>query len=85
MRTNHLFVIDSDSSGHRLSLDGDAIGAFRTLNGAEAKAVAIARLLVPTATLRFALDFKWTLSEVELRAATFACPYEVASTAKGEA
>ena len=84
MQTNHLFVIDSDSSGHRLSLDGGELGEFRTLNAAEAKALDIARLFSPTATIHFALDFKWTLSEGEIRTATFPCPREVASAAKGE-
>jgi hypothetical protein len=73
MRTNHLFVIDSDSSGHRLSLDGDKIGKFHTLSAAEGKALNIARLFSPAATIHFALDFKWTLSEVEIRTATFRC------------
>jgi hypothetical protein len=72
-RTNHLFVIDSDSSGHRLSVDGDEVGKFRTLKGAETKATEIGRIFFPAATLRFALDFKWTLSEVEIRAATLEC------------
>jgi hypothetical protein len=83
MQTDHLFVIDSDSSGHRLFLDGDEIGAFRTLNVAEAKAAAIARGLFPVATLDFALDFKWTLSDVEIRTASFTYPREAASTVKG--
>jgi hypothetical protein len=82
--TNHLFVIDSDCSGDRLSLDGDEAGKFRTLREAEAKAVAIARRFVPTPTVHFALDFKWTLSEVEIRTATFTGPRKVVSIAEGE-
>jgi hypothetical protein len=76
MRTNNLFVIDSHSSGHCLSLDGGEIGKFRTLNSADAKALDIARLCSPTAPIHFALDFKWTLSEVEIRTAAFPCPRE---------
>ena len=74
MRTNHLFLIDSDTSGHRLSVDGNGIGRFTTLNAAEAKAAQIARRFMPEATLRFELDFKWTLSDLEVRAATLAVP-----------
>ena len=72
-QTNHLFLIDSDSFGHRLSVDGEAVGKFRTLKLAEAKATEIGRLFVPEATLRFEMDFKWTLSEVEIRAAMLEC------------
>jgi hypothetical protein len=75
MRTNHLFLIDSDSSGHRLSVDGNAIGCFDTLHAAEAKAAQLAWLFVPEATLRFELDFKWTLSDSEIRVATVECTY----------
>ena len=70
MRTSHIFLIDSDSSGHRLSVDGNGIGTFATLGAAEAKAADIAQRFVPAATLRFELDFKWTLSDLEIRAAT---------------
>jgi hypothetical protein len=72
MRNSHVFIIDSDSSGHRLSVDGDEIGKFRTLKAAEARAFELGRVFLPT-TIRFALDFKWTLSDVELRAATLQC------------
>jgi hypothetical protein len=75
MRTNHLFLIDSDSSGHRLSVDGNGIGRFATLDAAEAKATQIARRFMPEATLRFELDFKWTLSDSEIRVATVECTY----------
>ena len=75
MRTNHLFLIDSDSSGHRLSVDGNGIGRFATLDAAEAKATQIARRFMPEATLRFELDFKWTLSDSEIRVATVECQY----------
>ena len=70
MSTSHIFLIDSDSSGHRLSVDGNGTGTFPTLGAAEAKATHIARRFWPTATLRFELDFKWTLSDSEIRAAT---------------
>jgi hypothetical protein len=69
MSTSHTFVIDSDSSGHRLSFDGSHIGTFETLEAAEAAATTLARLFVPGATLRFELDFKWTLTDLETRAA----------------
>ena len=76
MQTNHLFLIESDSSGHRLSIDGNGSGIFTTLGAAEAKAVHIARSFSPAATLRFELDFKWTLSDLEMRAATLEVPQE---------
>jgi hypothetical protein len=74
MRTSHLFLIDSDRTGHRLSVDGNPIGLFPTLGVAEAEATRIARRFVTAATLRFELDFKWTLSDSEIRAATLPCP-----------
>ena len=74
MRTNHTFLIDSDSAGHRLSVDGHNCGTFATLEAAEAAASHIARHCVPTAALRFELDFMWTLSDLEIRAATLDCP-----------
>jgi hypothetical protein len=74
MRTIHLFLIDSDRSGHRLAVDGNGVGTFPTLGAAEATANHIARSFVPAATLRFELDFKWTLSDSELRAATLEFP-----------
>jgi hypothetical protein len=70
MRTNHFFLIESDSSGHRLSIDANKGGTFTTLCAAEAKAIHIARSFLPLATLSFELDFKWTLSDFEIRAAT---------------
>ena len=74
MRTNHLFLIDSDSAGHRLSVDGHNFGRFATLEAAEAAGNCIARCFAPTAALRFELDFKWTLSDSEIRAAKLVCP-----------
>ena len=69
MRTSHVFLIDSDSSEYRLSVDGNRIGKFPTLAAATSEAAEIARRFVPAATLRFELDFKWTLSDSEIRAA----------------
>lgn len=74
MRTSHVFIIDSDGSTHRLSVDGNRIGTYPTLPAATSEAAAIARRFVPMATLRFGLDFKWTLSDSEIRAATLECP-----------
>jgi hypothetical protein len=74
MTTNHIFLVNSDSSGHRLSVDGNEIGTFATLNEAEEQAVHIARGYVPAATLSFELDFKWTLTDLEVHAATLECP-----------
>jgi hypothetical protein len=74
MRTSHIFLIDSDSSGHRLTVDGNGTGTFPTLGAAEAKATQIARRFFPAAALRFELDFKWTLSDLEIRAATIEVP-----------
>ena len=74
MQTNHIFLIDSDSAAHRLSLDGYGVGTFTTLTAAEQKATRIAQLFAPKATPDFAIDFKWTLSDCEIRAAVLACP-----------
>jgi len=74
MRTNHFFLIESDSSGHRLSIDGNESGTFTTLCAAEAKAIHIAQSFLPLATLHFELDFKSTLSDFEIRAATLEVP-----------
>jgi hypothetical protein len=68
--SSHTFVIESDSSRHRLSLDGAEIGTFPTLLGAETEAAHLAEVFAPHLTLRFELDFKWTLSDLEIRAAT---------------
>lgn len=74
MPTIHIFLIDSDSSGHRLTVDGNGAGTFPTLGAAEAKATHLARRFLPAATLRFELDFRWTLSDLEIRAATLQVP-----------
>jgi hypothetical protein len=70
MRKNYNFLIDSDRSGHKLSLNGQEIATFATLDAAEAEANKIANRAVPGANLRFELDFMWTLTDLELRAAT---------------
>ena len=69
MQANHIFLIESDSTGHRLSVDGRASGAFATRDAAEAAGGNIAQRLVPAAALTFELDFKWTLSDLEIRVA----------------
>jgi hypothetical protein len=74
MRKSHLFLIESDASGHRLSVDGSWIGTFKTLGTAEEQAAHFARRFVAAPPLRFELDFKWTLSDVEIRAATMDFP-----------
>jgi hypothetical protein len=75
MRTTHIFLIESDASGHRLTVDGSGTGTFSTLGAAEAKATHIARRFSLAARLRFDLDFKWTLSDLEIRAATLELPH----------
>ena len=70
MRKNDLFLIESDGSGNRLSLNGQSIARFSTLDAAEAEARRVANRAVPGASLKFELDFKWTLSDLEIRAAT---------------
>ena len=70
MQKNDLFLIESDRSGNRLSVNGRDIARFATLDAAEEEARMIASRVVPEASLRFELDFKWTLSNLEIRAAT---------------
>jgi len=70
MQQNDLFLIESDWSGSKLSLNGQEIAKFATLDAAEAEAQQIAGHEVPGALLKFELDFKWTLSGLEIRAAT---------------
>lgn len=73
MRTRHVFLIDSDPTGHQLSVDGLKIGTFTTLSAAESTAQHIAGGFGSRTSLRFGLDFKWTLSDWEIRAATLEC------------
>jgi hypothetical protein len=77
MRRRKVFLIESESSRHKLLLDGREISTFATLGAAEAEANEIANRLVPGANLRFELDFKWTLSDLEIRAATLEANQEV--------
>jgi hypothetical protein len=70
MRKNHYFLIDSERAEHKLSLNGQEIATFATLDAAETEANKVANRLVPGANLRFELDFKWTLTDLEMRAAT---------------
>jgi hypothetical protein len=70
MRTGYNFLIDSDLSGHKLLLNGQEIATFATLDAAEAAAARVVSHAVPGARLRFELDFKWTLTDLETRAAT---------------
>jgi len=70
MRQSYNFVIDSESSGHTLLLNGQKIARFATLDAAEAEANRLADSAVPGAILNFELDFKWTLTDLEIRAAT---------------
>jgi hypothetical protein len=70
MQKNDLFLIESDRSGNKLSLNGQDIATFATLDAAKAEAKKVAGRTVPGASLKFDLDFKWTLSDLEIRAAT---------------
>jgi hypothetical protein len=70
MQSNNTFVIESELSRHRLFLNGQEIATFTTLDGAEAEANKVANRALPGATLRFELDYKWTLSDLEIRVAT---------------
>jgi hypothetical protein len=70
MQNSDLFLIESDQSGNRLSLNGQSVATFATLDAAEAEAQRVANRAVPGVSLKFNLEFKWTLSELEIRAAT---------------
>ena len=63
------FLIESEPARHKLYLNGQVVATFATLDAAEAEANKIARRDVPGVRLRFGLDFKWTLSDQELRVA----------------
>ena len=73
MTTDNTFLIESGRSRHRLSLNGRELSSFTTLEAAETEARDIAAYLAPGTALRFELDFKWTLSDLEIRAATLTC------------
>jgi hypothetical protein len=80
MRHRNTFLIESESSRHELTLNGRKISTFATLGAAEAEANKVANRLVPGANLRFELDFKWTLSDLEIRAAILECESGKAAT-----
>jgi hypothetical protein len=82
MQKNDLFLIESDRSGNKLSLNGRDIATFATLDAAEVEAQEVASRAVPGASLKFELDFKWTLSELEIRAATLERVSEEASVGR---
>jgi hypothetical protein len=70
MRKSYTFLIESERSGHRLLVNGQKVATFATLDAAKAEAARVAGCALPGATLRFELDFKWTLTDLEIRAAT---------------
>src|SRR5260370_1050418 len=70
MRKSYIFLIESERSRNKLFLNGQEIATFATLDAAKAEANKVATRTVPGATLRFELDFKWTLTDLEIRAAT---------------
>jgi len=72
MRKSYNFFIESERAGHKLVLNGQEIATFTTLDAAEAEANKIADRTVPGAHIRFELDFMWTLTDLEMRAATLA-------------
>ena len=76
MQANNVFLIESEQSSHRLVFNGQQIGTFATLDAAERKAAELAERVFPGVTLRFELDFKWTLSDLEIRSATVEAPSE---------
>jgi len=70
MTKSYTFLIESERSRNKLLLNGQEIATFATLEAAEAEANKVAGRAVPGATLKFELDFKWTLTDLEIRAAT---------------
>jgi hypothetical protein len=70
MSHEHTFLIESGQARHNLVLDGKTLGSFPTLEAAEAEANRIARRAAPGASLRFGLDLKSTLMDLEIRCAT---------------
>jgi len=66
---SYTFLIESERSRNKLFLNGQEIATFATLEAAEAEANKVANRTIPGATLRFELDFKWTLTDLEIRAA----------------
>jgi hypothetical protein len=76
MRKSYNFLIESERSRNKLFLNGQEIAMFATLDAAQAEAKRVANRVVPGATLRFELDFKWTLSDLEIRVARLECGVE---------
>ena len=70
MTKSYTFLIESERSRNKLLLNGQEIATFATLEAAEAEANKVANRTIPGATLRFELDFKWTLTDLEIRVAT---------------
>ena len=70
MRNINNFLIESDGTKHDLVVDAQNIGRFTTLKAAEAAANDIAGGIAPGVSLKFELDFKTTLMDLEIRAAT---------------
>ncbi len=71
MATTHYFLIESLGTRHDLILDGDVIATFPTREAAESEANRIANQETPGVSLRFELDLKSTLNNLEIRGATF--------------
>jgi hypothetical protein len=69
MRKTYTFLIESERAAHKLLLNGEEIATFTTLDAAEAEANNIANCITPGTNLRFELDFMWTLTDLEMRAA----------------
>jgi hypothetical protein len=69
MQSNNTFMIESEMSRHRLLFNGQWIETFATLDAAEKEAIELAKREFPGIELRFELDFKWTLSDLEIRSA----------------
>ena len=66
----HTFIIESDGTKHELLLDGESVATFSTLDAAEAEANRIANYATPGSSLRFELDLKSTMIDLEIRGAT---------------
>jgi hypothetical protein len=69
MRKTYTFLIESERSRNKLFLNGQKIATLATLEAAEAEANQVANRTILGATLRFELDFKWTLTNLEIRTA----------------
>jgi len=77
MTTTHSFLIESDRARHDLFLDGDFIATFPSHEAAEAEANRIA-----STSLTFELDLKSTLSNLEIRGATFDADQLISSVSR---